>query len=320
MSCPDALQELELAWFEARLVARDPAKLPRFIGSTLRGALGGATRQACCTMGLEKPCRQCVLQRRCPYCLLFEATSVADRAGGASTITPPRPLLVQSSLNEQGALEPGDPLTLRVLLLGRAADHFPYLAAGVQGMCRRGLGSERAQFGVEQIVSGGPDGQELLWDPTRDVVPRPVPGVSLSRLVQAGLTPREAVSLELVTPLRILSKKRLVSTVDFRTLASATLRRVSALLEHHAGARLGLDYGAVLGRAARVETLEHDVRQASLRRWSNRHRKHIDISGVTGRLTYRGDAVRELWPYLLAGQYLGVGKATVYGLGGYEVV
>ena len=104
-----------------------------------------------------------------------------------------------------------------------------------------------------------------------------------------------------------------------RTLASAVLRRLSALLEHHADVRLDLDFGALLSRAARVQTVEHDVRHAPLRRWSNRHNKHIDISGKIGRLTYQGEAVEELWPYLLAGQFVGVGKGTVYGLGGYEV-
>src|SRR5687768_7707240 len=54
------------------LRAEEPASLPEYHGSMLRGAFGHALRRAVCTMGPRQPCASCRLRRVCVYTRVFE--------------------------------------------------------------------------------------------------------------------------------------------------------------------------------------------------------------------------------------------------------
>ncbi|MGD2115100.1 MAG: hypothetical protein PVG07_08605, partial [Acidobacteriota bacterium] len=54
------------------LRAEEPARLPGYQGSMLRGAFGHALRTAVCAMGPRQPCATCSLRRECVHPRLFE--------------------------------------------------------------------------------------------------------------------------------------------------------------------------------------------------------------------------------------------------------
>jgi hypothetical protein len=76
---PDTFAGLDLARFSGldisryRLVLRavEPASLPAFLGSTLRGAFGHALKDAVCVMP-HRNCDRCMVMDRCLYPYLFE--------------------------------------------------------------------------------------------------------------------------------------------------------------------------------------------------------------------------------------------------------
>jgi CRISPR/Cas system endoribonuclease Cas6 (RAMP superfamily) len=45
----------------------------------------------------------------------------------------------------------------------------------------------------------------------------------------------------------------------------------------------------------------------------------VPLDGLVGTIAFEGDAVEELWPLLLAGEVLHVGKGTAFGCGRYEL-
>ena len=54
-------------------------------------------------------------------------------------------------------------------------------------------------------------------------------------------------------------------------------------------------------------------------RYSNRQQKHVNLTGITGRIIITGKNLDDLIRYLIAGQYLHVGHAAVMGLGQYKI-
>ncbi len=69
---PYHLPRLPYLRLHCALEACEPARLPPYHGSLLRGAFGHALRRSVCTMGPEQPCATCRLRRACVHTRLFE--------------------------------------------------------------------------------------------------------------------------------------------------------------------------------------------------------------------------------------------------------
>src|SRR3978361_2245230 len=54
------------------LQAEEPAMMPAYQGSMLRGAFGHALRRTVCVMGPRQACADCVLRQACVYTRIFE--------------------------------------------------------------------------------------------------------------------------------------------------------------------------------------------------------------------------------------------------------
>ena len=74
-----------------------------------------------------------------------------------------------------------------------------------------------------------------------------------------------------------------------------------------------------MAAAERVETVRARAGWVDWKRYSRRQRRKMNLGGVVGEMTYRGD-LEPFWPLLLLGQLVHVGKATVFGNGQYELV
>ena len=76
---PDTYRLPAIPYLRLRVTMRaaEPAVLPEYHGSMLRGAFGHALRRTVCTMGPRQPCVSCQLRRACAYTRIFE-TFVED--------------------------------------------------------------------------------------------------------------------------------------------------------------------------------------------------------------------------------------------------
>ena len=68
---PEIFAGLHIARYEIRLRASEPARLPAFAGSALRGAFGHALKSAVCVMQ-HRDCERCLVASRCIYPHVFE--------------------------------------------------------------------------------------------------------------------------------------------------------------------------------------------------------------------------------------------------------
>lgn len=328
-----AFDALTLARLRLTLTAQEPARLPEFLGSTLRGALASAMRAIVCP-DPNKTCGSCAHKQRCLYSLLFETPLPDEAACLRAQDRVPHPLVLVPPMGLGPVFAAGDPLPFSLLLLGsgpHTLDPVPYLVAAAEAAARRGLGRDRRAFQLVSVHADldgplcpdSPPGP-VLWRPNGFPPLLPPPTCTLRHLVENSPAPESTLHIQVLTPLRLLSKKRLITRPSFRDLARALLARISSLLAFHGHPLLGnriltLDYRGLLDRAAQVRTLESRVEVMRLDRWSNRQRRAIPLDGILGELRFEGEAIRELWPFLQAGQHLHVGKGTIFGLGQYRM-
>lgn len=102
------------------LEAQEPAALPPFHGSMLRGAFGHALRRTACTMGPEQPCASCLLRHACAYTRLFEPYTAGEPPPFLRGIDQAVRPYVFEPLDGEGRWEAGDPLRFDLLLFGQA--------------------------------------------------------------------------------------------------------------------------------------------------------------------------------------------------------
>lgn len=303
---------------EVVLVARERAALPSYLGSTLRGSLAHALRRISCAIRREE-CADCLLRERCAYSYLFETPFAASAPAVSGLANAPRPIVIEPPAERAKPWEAKEELRFGIVLIGRAIEHFPYLVAAAERMAEAGLGRDRFGFRLARVEARGAHGtKRVLWaaDKPRSTIGAPTPIDWRASSDRA----RKAIGIRFVTPARIVEDGSLVENLSFRDFARSLLFRVSALSALHCGRTVELDFKSLLRAAEETETVASDLRRRRITRWSNRQKAHIDLEGLEGTVAWRGDAVRDLWPFIKAGEVVHVGKATVFGLGEYKVV
>ena len=313
-----ALSPLRAVRLEFTLQAERDCLLPMYLGRTLQGALKTRTRQLFCSE--RTACSECLLGWCCPYGFLFETPRPRAASLLKSQAYLPHPLAIEPPLLRDWPWEAGEPLVFRVLLVGQAVAHLPYLLASARELFLRGPAGQGSVFTLRDArVAGGPADGTSLWQPGEHgpvVVPRAVPVLELISASAAATASVGGALLQVFTPLQLVEQQQL-QPLTLRGLVKSLLTRVSSLLAFHCEASLELDFRSLLEEAGGLGPVVAQLETLPLRGWSNRQRDWVPLDGPVGLIGWQGDLVDQLWPLLAAGEVLHAGKKTVYGLGRY---
>jgi len=127
------------------------------------------------------------------------------------------------------------------------------------------------------------------------------------------------ITIRFLTPTRIKYNGKFIDDLDFAILMRNLFRRLSWLAGIHCGEKWDMDWKGIISRAEeKVRTVDSDLRWHDWERYSNRQEKKLKMGGFMGNITFEGE-LDEFVPFLRLGEYLHVGKGTVYGLGKYGV-
>lgn len=309
-----------LSWGKAIffLEAQEEAPLPPYVGSTLRGALGVSLRRVGCP--LRSPCPEpasCLLRERCPYAYCFETPLPAGSERLKNFQAVPHPFLLEPPPPRKEPWQRGEWLPFSLLLIGKAVEFFPYFVVAIAQMAEHGLGKKKYPFRLREVRAGlAQDEDWPLWRRGEDTI-LSLPTTSFSP--DNPENPPRRATLSFVTPLRLVEKKRQLQKIPFRSFARALLGRLSSLLYFHCGQELDIDFRALLAQAEEVQTLEDNLSPYLLSRWSSRQQTKLRLDGLSGDITWEGEAIATLWPALRLGEILHVGKGNVFGLGRYTL-
>lgn len=295
-------------------------------GAALRGALYEAlARNFCSEAFVPSASNDPHHLDTCPVCWLL-AREAPDAARGHNI---PRPLTLQPPIDITH-IAVGQPLTFGVSLVGKAQDMLPYIARAVQKMGRIGVGRGRGRFRLVTIDEVHPllDTERTLMDgqtvrrPTLKITPSAVQDIALS-------LPKHAVTLELMTPMRLTVGEKLAHQIVPRVFIQRLLERCQSMSEQYAefapdekpptrdewiAAQTHL-----LAYADAVTVGYDDTYWVEAFSGSRRTNRVSPISGVVGRLRWEGQ-VAPLLPWLLWGSTLHVGKNAVKGSGYYRLI
>lgn len=294
-------------------------------GAALRGALYEALSRNFCSeaFGIVAPAPH--HKETCPVCWLLAAED--PQAGRGQNI--PRPLTLQPPLG-QTHFRHNQIMSFGVSLIGKAQNFLPYVARAVQKMGGIGVGRGRGRFELVAIDEVHPllDTERPLMDrrtvkhPTLQITPAVVHDV-------ATQLPPHAVTLDILTPMRLTAQEALVRKITPRVMMQRLLERCQNLAEHYAehtpdeAPPTRADWlaaqVALLTAADAVRVTYDDTSWAEAFSGSQRTRRFSPISGLVGRMRWEGE-IAPLLPWLLWGATVHVGKNAVKGSGYYRVI
>ena len=117
------------------------------------------------------------------------------------------------------------------------------------------------------------------------------------------------------------SKDHYLTPESFRfgSLFTNLLRRISLLTNFHTDTPLETDFASLACAARTIEVDSAQLRWHDWTRYSSRQSTLMQMGGLLGSVTLRGEGLAPFWPYLWLGQWTHAGKATSMGLGRYRI-
>jgi hypothetical protein len=288
-------------------------RVPAFPGSMIRGVLGRALKDLVC-VAEHRDCMRCVLRGGCAYpCVLEPVRPEGIRVlEGERTIPPPYVLRWEEAGTE---LRTGDFWRVGVTLIGWAARMAGHVVAALERGGRMGFGRERVTAAIERVEEEQGAGRIVLRPERLAERARPRP---LSELEHRVPEFDGEVCLVFRTPARITSGGRLQQEPDGAAVLRALLRRVGAMAAFYGGGSVEETARRLAREAEKLEYRWEDRRWQEAPRYSGRQKTRMSLGGVTGTLRLRG-ALSAWRPWLVAGQWLHLGKNASFGLGRYEL-
>jgi hypothetical protein len=297
--------------------------LPAFKGALLRGGFGYAFQRAACPQTCWGRAEQCTMSTLCPYRWVFETPHPPDVPHLHNLRDVPRPFVIEPPLDGRTRYAGGDALEFTLVLIGRGTEYLPYFLFAFEHLGRMGLGKQRTRSRLERVEALRP------WQPVGQVIyqdERVLPSAEQVVTVEPAAIQQRAATLPadlrlvLRTPLRVKTQGDFLQTIDLSALVQAACWRLNALATFHGTGPWALDYRPLVEQARHVPLEQEQVRWQDWSRTSTRRARpqKMTLGGLLGSVVLR-DVPPDLRTVLLMGSLIHVGKACVFGHGGYAL-
>ncbi len=326
-------QSLTFSVLNASYETERACRLPDYLGSTLRGVLGLELQAASCFEHVV-PCSACQRPDKCAYGALFEATAANktdanhNGSGDCGSLAEtngsdhPRPYVIAAPPRRRGNYSAGERICLGVTLVGRSQAWARWVLAGMTGLAHRGIGVERQKLKLCRLYASAEDGGETELPLAGFGVGIPIPVVHAPALVARQPPPRSEALISFLTPADLKRHGKRIEHLDGPTFFRRLIRRIGTLAETYCDRPTDAapsDFSALAALAAKVTVADQNVLKQVWDRYSNRNRGKHPLSGLAGQALFQNIA-EPLWPYLILGQWLHVGKGASFGQGRYAVL
>jgi hypothetical protein len=232
----------------------------------------------------------------------------------ANASAEPHPFVLEPPLEETTVYQPGETITIGLILFGEINRKLPYFIYAFEEMGKIGMGKrvggKAAKFVIEEVRWNR---KAIYRERDADIqVPEKLPVLDFSAGKPDLST--DLLTIELVSPLRFKTEGRIGSELNFEQIVRLALRRTASLLQAFGNGEPALDYRGLISRASTVQTVSEELQWADWAHYSNRQRKQIPTGGMIGRVVYAGEMGRFM-PLIEFGSKVHLGKNTTHGLG-----
>jgi hypothetical protein len=308
------------------ILSEDNINLPLYKGSAVRGGLINAFKRIVCALK-KNTCDECLLKPTCVYAYLFETSAQDDSVLHRVEEKIPHPYILEPPLEEKRQFSEREEISFSLVLFGKGIKYLPYFIYAVEEFGHIGIGRGKGKFLLSRVESEKLSGKNTVIYSSDNKILKPVKTEELffpaldSNLKIENPYPvlKEKITVNFITPTRIVSKGHLSANLEFHQFMRSLLRRISAIYIFHCeGDTKAWDFKGMIENAKRIETVENNLKWHDWERYSTRQKKRMKLGGIKGTITYSGDFTNFM-PYIKAGEITHIGKNTSFGLGKYQI-
>ncbi len=305
--------EIELAKYRLRLKFLEECPLPRYKGTTFRGAFGSVFKNTIC-VNKYGVCEDCLLKEKCAYSYVFETPVPEDSERMRLYTYAPHPFVIEPPQSDRQIFSKDEEVDINLVVLGKAIGYLPYFVYTFVKMGNAGLGRKRGKFELLNIsneISG-----EEIFNPSSGKLKQHKP-ISIN-LSNNSSRIGNNIKFNFITPVRIKYEDSLLDDLEFHILIRNLLRRLSNICYFHNGKKLDVDFNELIHLAEDVKKKSDSTRWIEFERYSTRQNTNMKMGGIVGEIEFEGD-LSPFSGYLEAGKYIHIGKLTGFGFGKYSL-
>lgn len=300
--------ELPIARYRFSFLLENDLNLPPYAGSTLRGVFGHALRRAAC-MTRQKECTHCPLLETCPYSRIF-ANPPSALLNKSQQQNPPQPYIIEAPANGIRHYTAGSHYHFETVLIGYARTQLPLIAYAFKQAFERGIGQNKARGTLTDIAIEQTNTWQTVYQ-QQTIKPH-----SQNLLLPTHYP--TACTIQFQTPLRIQQQGSVLGIfrLNSEILLTQLLRRISTLAALY-WQPLEANYPALLQAATQIQS-KQELHWQDWTRYSNRQQQEMTLGGALGTWQFE-NLLLPFSQLLYLGQWLHIGKETVFGLGRYTI-
>jgi len=262
-------------------------KIPNFIGSQLRGALGYALKKVVC-INPSYRCDECFAQDNCLYYDFYEKKNVSHK------------YRFDFELGKESYY-------FNLYIFDTACEKLPYIVSSFHKMLTQiGLGRDNIIYENFRMFVN----DKSIYENNKIELPKKyIEEFTYSNLMLDDET--VDINLSFITPLRMKKKGVLIKDDDFKIadIIKSIYQRNRQLIGLNP---IKLDF-EISG-----EIIDKDIKYLELTRKSNRQKTLMNFGGIVGSITIK-NLNQKSYELLKLGELIGVGKQTVFGLGKIKI-
>ncbi len=304
-----------------RFLAKEPLLVPEYKGSMIRGALGHALKKVSCALK-RFTCPECPIREKCAYSVCFETPIPNSSEIMKKYPKAPHPYILEPPLEARDRYEAGEIFECNLTLVGRSKEFLPHFIYALNVMAEEGFGRGR---GKSRLVSLDYLSADNKWFPlysseTNEFVGEPYSFTMKDILnKKSTLLINKQIEIHYLTPTRLVIDGNLHDTGEIPHIFPGLLRRLTLLQYFFCGGYLEKDVIPLLETAKTLQPLHSAFQWQDWVRYSSRQDRKVVMGGFIVSILYE-QIPPEVLEILCWGEYLHIGKGTVFGLGKYNLL
>jgi len=320
------MEGIKYGAFKFFITPSEPMTLPVFKGSTLRGGFGYAFKRVVCALK-NKECSDCLLKEKCVYSYIFETPPPSDTKMMRKYPSVPHPFIIEPPLERKRGYKPGDEISFNLILIGKAVDYLPYFIYAFSELGNIGIGKAKGRYELKkvenlEVCDKGETRRKIIYSSdTKTLKSFRTEFLPIKfDLSTAEASNSKLLTLNFLTPTRIIYNGYLTLDLEFHILLRNLIRRLSLLYYFHcSGDPSRWNFKGIIEKSKQVKVKQKALKWYDWERYSTRQETKMKMGGFTGKITFEGD-IDPFISVIKAGEILHVGKGTGFGLGKYEIL
>lgn len=272
--------------------------------NTVRGVFGLLLKTTFCDP-------QCWATSQCDgSCVYAQLFKPIDRQGPSGLRDSPRPFVLRANELDGRIVQPGECFSIDLYLFDRDSVRVEQVVTAWTKLREIGIGKNRgkAELMAVQTLDAERQATKLSADRNLELcLGLTPPDRHVDRVEIAFLTPTELKGGDLDDP---PSFSFIYSRLRDRLLNLSRLYGCAVLA--------ATDFKTLNREAQKITLVSSQIERVMVTRLNRTDGTSHPLGGIVGPVTYNG-SLRQFWPLLIVGTWIGVGKHTVWGRGALSV-